>query len=221
MTEPDRITAPTHNQTLVADGVSQLYLQFQGLPVIAGILTSWLQQCQELEDALWALFTLNLSNAVGTWLDGFGRVLGFARPVLATTSSPLADDPYRQVLQAVILANRSSGTLPQLGAIVALLWGATGGTPPYTMTEYFPAAIEVDPAGAIGITGAVAILVLRKARMGGVGLYLVDPSTSGGAFTCAPGERVMTDSTEGFGDCNSTGDPATATTGGYLVWMIQ
>lgn len=124
------------------------------------VLEVYLNQIQELEDAAFqVLLDTILDDAVGEQLDGIGRIVGRAR-------EGFSDDRYRDRLRSQIILNLSSGTIPQILDIVALLVG-TGVR--LEMQEFFPAgfhllAIEILPTDlGFGIAP-----IVQTAKLGGV-----------------------------------------------------
>lgn len=207
MTEPARITGHARETTHVSKGIARLARQFRGQPVIRAILTTWLSQVQELENALWAvLVNTTLDNAEGDALEQLGALVGMARGALGIT--PWTDEEYRTVLRATILANRSNGTGDDLLAILHRLLGSWG----VSLTEYFPAALVAEPDASPALGSQALFTLLRRAKAGGVQLQVVDVP-EGDAFTFASGEAVETDAAHGFSDTSGL-------TGGELVGVL-
>ncbi len=122
------------------------------------------QQIQELETAsLQVLIDTRLANAEGDQLDVLGVIVGRER-------GSSDDDQYRDLIAAQILINLSSGTIPQIVAILELVLPGVD----FEFTSYFPAAFEVKvsdqalPAGQ----GEIVAEVVKSAKLGGVnGLF--------------------------------------------------
>ncbi len=122
------------------------------------------QQIQELETAyLQILIETRLSNSVGAQLDVLGIIVGRLR-------GGSADDRYRDLIQAQILINLASGTIPQILEILELILPDID----LELIRYFPAAFEVEaddqplPAGQ----GEIVAGVVKSAKLGGVkGLF--------------------------------------------------
>jgi hypothetical protein len=129
---------------------------------LVGVFT---EQIQQLETALLeVLIETRLANAIGAQLDVIGRIVGRER-------ADEDDDRYRDLIAAQIALNRASGTIPEVLSIVSLIVGADV---PLELTEYFPAAFEIEamsgplPAGQ----GATVASVVKQAKAGGVnGLF--------------------------------------------------
>jgi hypothetical protein len=106
----------------VAQGLSHLIEQYKGKPRIEAFLTSFLEQTQELEDAIFQLIDSNLSNATGDMLRKFGKIVGQTNP-------GLNDNNYRVLIRARIAVNRSNGYPDELINILKLVALSTGETP--------------------------------------------------------------------------------------------
>lgn len=100
----------------------RLYAQFRNA-------TTWQKWCdeilgpqfQDLEDATQSLLSLlDIDNSVGAQLDMIGRYVG--QPRLG-----LLDVTYRLYLRARVLANKSTGTVEEIFAIMRALYGASAG----------------------------------------------------------------------------------------------
>lgn len=201
MTEPDRIEAHTQVTDHEDGGVALLTRQFRK-PAIEAVLRSWLAQVQDLEDAFWALLVNGLDNAVGAQLDQIGDLLGRPR-------AGLADAVYLKLLRATALAIRSSGTGPELVAILDLLRGSVV----TTLTEPPIATVKVSPASHLSFPTELLLEVLVRAKATGVRL-LVEDIPSGDAFMFASGAVTETDADHGF---SNTG----GLVGGQLVGILE
>ena len=74
------------------ESVNNLINQYKGDEFLEGFLIAWLEQIQLLEDVLYEEFSLNLDNAYGLTLDGFGSILDEAR-------KGREDEPYRLAIK--------------------------------------------------------------------------------------------------------------------------
>jgi hypothetical protein len=190
--EPDHVAEVTQVTDHAARGYALLMRALRGdRPLVAALLRALLRQTQDAEDAMWALLTLTLDTATGAALDQFGELLGERR------DPGLSDDVYRDVLRAVILANRSGGTGNELIAIGHLLFGNLFGD--FTLEESFPAGVLLEPEFAMRAPDA-SMRVLRKAKAGGVKLELIDPPAEAAWFTFAVGLSEQADNARGWGD---------------------
>lgn len=141
-------------------GVERLLARTSGKPRLEALFRSWLSAPQSAEDVAWALRSmLLLSTASGRWLDFLGAKVGERR-------GGRSDEVYRVWIGARVLVNRSSGTAPQLIAIVDAVTPA--GTRIHVQDEY-PAAITVHAYGPVShdVGNAIAAL-LQQAKAAGV-----------------------------------------------------
>jgi hypothetical protein len=204
--EPDRVAAIAQITTHAASAVALLPRVLRTRPRVLAVLAAWARQLQEIEDALWALLTSTLDTAVGARLDQFGALLLQAR-------GALADDAYRAVLRACVLARKSRGTAADLCAVLHAML-APGAAVTYAERGF---CVVLEAAAPLPIPAAVAVAPLRLAKAGGVLLELVSPpdgTTKWFAFA-DPGELLpQSDPDQGFADA------AVANTGGPLVGVV-
>lgn len=105
----------TENTTQVADSLKLLIQQFKNKPYLASLLSSYMEQVQLLETALFLMQDARLlSNAEGEQLDGIGRIVGLQR-------NGAGDADYLMLLGVKILANRSKATIPDFETMYAIL----------------------------------------------------------------------------------------------------
>lgn len=194
MSEPDAVPELAREGDHVGAGLALLPHQFRGATKLRALLAAFLGQCQEVEDALWQVWSATLAAATGDALDQIGELLVWPR-------GSLADADYRTVLLQVVTCNRSAGTGDELLSVLEALLGATA----YTLTEYFPAAVLVEPDAAPALGTALLHALLQRAKPAGVKLHTID-ILGGSAFKLASGELVETDPTAGLSDVlGSTG----------------
>ena len=168
--------------TTVADHAQimrdRLARQFQTSAFFKGVISAIGPRLNELETAFQALLTIDsIEESSGAQLDLIGKILGLQR-------QGLSDVPYQAVLRAQIVANRSSGTIEDLLAIVRLSLA------PYSVTsivlrEVYPAAIEIHVAGTLATAPMAVIgILLGEARAAGVGLDLIYNPAPLALITC-------------------------------------
>lgn len=204
MTEPASITAHAHDEAHVAGGLALLTSRLKGKPALEAVLSSWLSQVQEVEDALWSLYGLAIDDSSDAALDQVGALLGQPRP------DSMADATYRLVLHGVVYALKSSGTGDDLlRATHAML-----ATWAFTLTEAYPAAVIIEPDAHPDVPAAVLHAVLRRVRSGGVGLQVIDV-VEGDTFNFSD-DPELSGSDAGRGFSTTTG-----LTGGQLVGVIE
>lgn len=170
----------------VAKGLARLPEQFQKDDFRA-LLTSWLVEFQEIEDAFWDLLQAALGTATGARLSQYAVLLGEPR-------QGLGDDELRSVLLARILANRSQGRDADLHAMLVTF--ATD----FLVEDFEPASVLVtfDAFPGEGLPERIASLV-RRAVGGGIGAQVLTPAGDADVFTLADGEDLIEDDDEGLG----------------------
>lgn len=96
-------------------------MQFQGLPRIAAWVSSFLVECQAVEQALFDTYLLRLLDNIptGNILDGIGKLVGQPR-------NAQVDSDYINFCRARIRTNRSDGRRETLIALSNLLMPAAG-----------------------------------------------------------------------------------------------
>jgi hypothetical protein len=144
-------------------------------------------QVQDVEDAIWQLYTaFDMNTATGMTLDLLGGVVGEAR-------ANRTDDDYRAAVRARILVNRSNGRLEDmLAVLVALLPDNTG----IVVHEFYPASIRFDVFDAFaGATAETVARMLRQSKPAGVKLTFVPVDTDTTMIWHAAGP----DATNGWG----------------------
>lgn len=144
----------------VQEALNNLLAQFKGKPKIAGLITSYVNQIQDLEDVFFQLLIDRwLDNAEGVQLDGFGSIVGQAR-------EGKNDDDYRLAIKAKIQLNLSEGTTED---IIDILRAALG-LFTVEVVEYFPAAFTaelVEPLDPSTNPNVLAV-ILNSGRSAGV-----------------------------------------------------
>ncbi len=139
-----------------------LITEFKTKPNIKGLAEIFGAKIQELEDALFQLFTLRgVDTAFGAQLDLLGAVVGVVR-------GGLNDTDYATAIRAEILLNVSSGTIQQ---ILALMYTAFPGVV-FTGVEEYPADFRIVAHSPLANPAQAGALV-HSALPAGVGGYLV------------------------------------------------
>ena len=187
MAEPDRQPL-AHTTKHVDSGLALLPSQFQGKPRLAAVLSSWLGQAQDIEDALWQLLTLTIDTSTGDALDQTGELLG-------QTRMGLTDVLFRVALHATAKAIRASGVGDELVAIAITL----GTNTDVQVAEDFPAGLEVESVNAPEIPAAVMLAILRRAVSAGVRLQVFDVP-AGDTFAFSSTDDDEGDAARGFSD---------------------
>lgn len=170
----------------VAEGKAYLMYQYRGLPKMEALLTPFLEEIQEIENAAWTLISLkDLFLASGAQLDLIGRIVNRAR-------EGRTDDVYRLWLRAQILINRSSGTANEMITLARLVTGADVGE--VTLIDWYPARFGVYVG--VGMTAEEAATLLELlilAKSAGVAVFL-EYASSDESFVFEGGVGL------GFGD---------------------
>lgn len=197
-------TALEHETEHVDKALSRLLTQFKDKPRIRDLVTAFVDQIQDIEDALWDLLVdRTIDNAVGAMLDILGRIVG-ARPRAGD-----GDDDYRLIVRVQIAVNRSNGSPEALLNIARLLWG-TGN---FSLIEYFPAALVLTVLVPFTLSPYSLATLLRRAVSAGVGFaFVTSPEDIDTVFEFGwSGDYPEDGSLEGF---SSTYD---ASVGGVLA----
>lgn len=91
--------------------LARVLTQFRSSPGLLGLIRAPLGASTVLETVFWTLLTITLDNAVGVQLDVIGARFKFER-------DGLEDDEYRALIPKWVQAIRSSGTTPQIAALL-------------------------------------------------------------------------------------------------------
>ncbi|MFZ5440449.1 MAG: hypothetical protein ACOZQL_10595 [Myxococcota bacterium] len=186
--------------------VAKLLAQYRDKPKLAGLVRELAERAQEIEGALFdAIKAWEVANASGAWLERLGEIVGEPR-------GGALDTEYRAFIAARIAANRSTGTVEDL---LAVLKAWAGGTlPAHTLKQYFPAAVEMKLTSPVATASTVTRLLrlLKATRAAGIGqvvIYQLIPDAN--AFTFSSTGSPESSTAQGFGD---TTNPAT---GGQMI----
>ncbi len=199
-----------HNPDYVAQGLLRIIEQYKGKPRLAAWITSYLEEIQELEDAMWQVVTERWlekpdgsPGAVGAQLLVLGRIVGQVNPGL-DISDPIERENYRALIRARIKVNRSSGKRGQLIEILRLV---VGDDATINYAEYYPARIMLTSVGAdADLDMDIVLGLLRDAKAAGVALQLVSTSgaETGFRFGTVANANVA-NATQGWGDLSGSG----------------
>lgn len=194
---------------MAADAQGRVVSQYRELPLFMALIGQLGGQVQLIEDALWALYQAAfLDTATDVWLEYIGSIVGEAR-------EGFVDLDYRRLIKARILANRSSGSIDEVIAVIATALEIDPTLLFLRAEEFYPAsmlielAIDVNPS--LDLQNRV-VRILARARPAGVRLmFNVQPSATN-TFSCGDSGNAQPeiDALQGFSD---TGD---LTTGGMF-----
>jgi hypothetical protein len=154
----------------VTEAQANLIALFNTKPYWLALVQAFVDEIQDLENAMWDLFIDYLATAVGDSLDQYGAIVGEDR-------LDRSDDDYRAAIQSRILLNLGNGTPEEIINLMESV--ANGGT--VQLTEYFPAAFTVFVLKALTTTQALNLnAALQSAKPAGVKAHLIygesDPS---------------------------------------------
>jgi hypothetical protein len=190
MSEPNRITAHTKITEHATQAVDLLMIALRDKPRVAAIANAFGVQAQAIEDALFDVLSITLDNAVGDALNQAGALVGAPRGVLDDTD-------YRAVVRATIRARRSSGTGPDVIAVMKPALGAT----PFVFTAG-GATVCVELTDVSPVDPQVLADLVEIAVAAGFGYCVVAPAgllTDAFTFSTSP-LVALPDAALGFGD---------------------
>lgn len=128
--------------THVQDALNRLLQQYKGRPLIEGMYTSFVDQIQDLENAIFALdegrqlYDGTSSPAVGAQLDTLGVIVGIPR-------NGLSDAEYLLFIFGKIAENFSDSTLPTILTVIGYVFQAEQ----VKLQEIYPAGIAIQILG--------------------------------------------------------------------------
>lgn len=160
----------THNTDVVGSGLNLLTQLFKGRPRIQALLTAWLTEFQEIEDALWSVFVERLlqNNPTGDLLDKIGLLVGQPR-------NGQSDADYTVFITARIKANRSNGRAEEIYTVLNLLLPSI--TVDITTTPPASILIRIFTFSTANIRLMFSEFILRMVGAG-IGVALVYPPAS-------------------------------------------
>jgi hypothetical protein len=204
--------AITHDVNVKARGLSRMLSQFRGKPRFEALLASYLDEFQEIEDALYEVYTkreLQNGTATGDLLAKLGKIVGQG-------SEGLSDDLYRLLIQARIASNRSNGRREELINVASLLVPLTS----IYVKDYPPGSVYVNPRGVVELPPyLVGQSFLARATAAGVLLIFVWSSVDVlHTFTLGSvdGSVTVPVANQSFGSVDGA-----VTTGGKLAGAVQ
>lgn len=149
----------THILDHQAQAKAKLLEQYKGNVDVEGMLDALDGNIQDLEDALWQLFTLRwLDTAVGVQLDGLGQILTFPR------NTP-DDEVYRLELKARSVQLISESEPEALIKVMKFMTNATL----VTFQDWYPGDIGMGTDGVV-LLGQINLLYDMAQRAAGAGI---------------------------------------------------
>lgn len=185
--------------------------QYKGRPLLSGLMTAFVEQIQDLENAAYPLDQYRqLLSAYGQQLDNLGEIIGLKR-------NGLGDAEYLVLLLGTIAENNSDTTAPVLLYIVKTVFQAQNVfiKDPNSIpdkNESFPAQIAFgvgDPATGSDLYNVVEQIIQNSVAAGVAITYLSKFSATKAFAMAGPQPWVA-----GFGDLN---DP---TVGGGFATLV-
>lgn len=149
----------------VNTGLARLTEQYKDKPRMKGLLQSYLNQIQDLEDAAWSvMWGYNIYKAVGVQLDTLGAIVGEAR-------QGLTDTEYRAMLFVRILINLCNSTVPEILTIFERFYPGAQ----YELIQYDYAYFSLRVVGVIPESPSSYRFnqVLQTVKAGGVRADLI------------------------------------------------
>jgi hypothetical protein len=181
-----------------AKGLARVIEQYKNKPVLEALLTMVLDQCQELEEVFYDIYTKRfLANAEGVQLDTVGALVGEDR-------KGRDDDLYYLWIKVRIAINRSKGTSGDIINLIKLIE-----TSAFVLYEPGGATLIVEFQEAPVQDESVLYEVLFQGKAGGVALFLVAGDFDQGEAFVFGVEDEMVDATNGYALDDET-------QGGYL-----
>ncbi len=146
-------------------GLGRLIERWKGKPNVEAFLRSYLEQIQDLEEAIWfVIFGRMPDYAEGVQLDQLGKIVGRAR-------DGMPDDAFRLYIKAQIRVNQSFGTVPDLIAIIQTIETAAFRVYEYPTAAFLIAFTEAPTSPA----GRVIPALVKAGRAVGVGGLVTMP----------------------------------------------
>lgn len=200
------MSAPVENNDRQTTAAALLIDIFREKPQFLKLLSSYVAETQELENALFELgdaFWVN--TAVGAQLDGIGEIVGIAR-------DGADDTTYRIRIKARVLINLSSGTPNEILTLVRALLPAGASDPSYT--PYYPAAFAISVTGLTPTEVAeIAAAVIETTPVGVRSNFMYSLDTDSNTFQFSSDATSQSSTIQGFADLAQT-------TGGKLSGVI-
>jgi hypothetical protein len=186
-----------------AQALGLLIDQYQGLPRFSGLVSSYVNRVQELEDVQWDVINKRLldytaldgspANAVSAQLDTIGKLVGCGR-------NGNDDATYLVFIRAQIFLNKSTARRDQIIQLLELVEPQG-----FTYDEFYPCTVLIQYLGDTAASPLVLLELAQKCVSGGVQLFLVVPPTISAVSTFAfSNNGSASDFTRGFGTVGSS-----------------
>ena len=150
-----------HRTTIEPEGLLRLIAPFWGRPRMATILVTMLEGVQDLHDQIWTVIDRwDVDTAPYLTLSWLAKWVG-------ETRRPATADALRTLVKGRIMANRSSGTFPDLYALSAALFAGSD----FAIENRLSVAIYITDPGVSD--PAYAVSLLDDAAMASVATALI------------------------------------------------
>lgn len=137
---------------------------------VAALVASFLDRCQELEDAAYPIIEQrDIDQAVGHRLERIGQIVNVDR-------AGRTDDDYRLRIRAEFAILRSNGTIDDIINVLQLLLGMP--TTDILVEQQFPKSLYVRPRNWVVTEDTILLATqLRRAVSAGTELQLITTDT--------------------------------------------
>jgi len=143
--------------------------QYQGKPRLLALILSYVNRCQELENAAWdVILKRMIDNAQDAQLDTIGEIVGQLR-------NGQTDSVYRIYITARIRINRSHGHTTDIIDVLQLIESAA-----FSYTEFYPCTVWLEYTEPAATAPAVLIDLAKLAAPSGVQLFLIETTEDDG-----------------------------------------
>lgn len=145
--------------------------QYQGKPRLLAWILSYVNRCQELENAAWdVILKRMIDNAEAAQLDTIGKIVGQLR-------NRQTDGTYRIYITARIRVNRSLGHADDAIDVLRLIEAAL-----FTYTEFYPGVAIVEYLTSPTADPRILSDIAQQAVSAGVRLFLITTEDEDDAF---------------------------------------
>ncbi len=214
---------PARNDDYVGEGLGFLTSQYAppNAPQLAALLTSYLNQAQELEGVLWDVWTFRqLRNLEEYSLPETNALMDVVGELVGQPRLGLSDHQYVSIIYLRIAVNRTIGAVPNWSTFARILLETSGGPAQYYEAIFPPGASPPVRASAgfrlcvydMGLDPVIVAQVLAQACPHGVlGELIWSTWPDGGDFTWS--SRYGTTGQKGWGSRYGGGTPLTSSLG--------
>jgi hypothetical protein len=168
--------------------------QYQDKPRLRALILSYVNRCQELENAAWdVILKRMIDNAENAQLDTIGKIVGQQR------RTGQSDAVYRIYITARIRINRSQGHADDVIDVLQLVEAGA-----LTWTEYYPAGALIEYAAPTATDPTILAELARLAVAAGVRLDITAGLEVDGFLLGDDDAATTVDVTHGLADDGET-----------------